>query len=70
VATALFELRILWGCVDVGLMESGSELTTSNGSPMATSNLYITLNADVVCLKYNLAEDVQLLTVDIIRQER
>jgi hypothetical protein len=58
------------GAMDVGLMESGSELTTSSGSPMTTSTLYITLNADVVCLKYNLAEDVQLLTVDIIRQER
>jgi hypothetical protein len=47
--------------VNVGVMESGSELTTSNGSPMTTSNLYITLNADIVCLKYNLAEDAQLL---------
>ena len=47
--------------VNVGVMESGSELTTSNGSPMTTSNLYITLNADVVCLKSNLAEDAQLL---------
>jgi len=46
------------GAVDVGLMESGSDLTTSSGSPMAASNLYITLNADVFCLKYNLAEDV------------
>jgi hypothetical protein len=47
--------------VNVGVMESGSELTTSNGSPMTTRNLYITLNADVVCLKSNLAEDAQLL---------
>jgi hypothetical protein len=49
------------GAVDVGLMESGSELTISNGSPMTTSNLYITLNADIVWLKYNLVEDAQLL---------
>jgi len=47
-----------FSAVNVGVMESGSELTTSNGSPMTTSNLYITLNADVVCLKYNLAENV------------
>ena len=47
--------------VNVGVMESGSELTTSNGSPMTTSNLYITLNADVICVKSNLAEDAQLL---------
>jgi hypothetical protein len=47
--------------VNVEVMDSGSEFTTSNGSPMTTSNLYITLNADVVCLKYSLAEDAQLL---------
>jgi hypothetical protein len=52
--------------VNVGVMESGSELTTSNGSPMTTDNLYIMLNADVVCLKYNLAEDAQLLQINVI----
>jgi hypothetical protein len=37
---------------------------------MTTSNLDITLNIDVIWLKYNSAEDAQLLTVNIIHQEK
>ena len=40
--------------VNVGVIESGLELTMSNESLMTTNKLYITLNTDVVYLKYNL----------------